>query len=125
MVRYLVGVLEAPEARGRTFEVGGPNVLQYTEMLQRAAGVQGKELPSVSLPAAASKFLPPALSSGWLSVVTGVDATTAANLVDSLANEAVVTETGILEVVPGECLGYDESVLEALAAREAATVDAG
>ena len=37
VVRYLVGVLDAPAARGWVFEVGGPDVLQYVETLQRAA----------------------------------------------------------------------------------------
>jgi uncharacterized protein YbjT (DUF2867 family) len=118
VVRYLVGVLDAPAARGRVFEVGGPDVLEYVEMLQRAAEVQGKQIPSVALPALASKLLPPALSSGWLSMLTDVDANTAENLVGSLVNEAVVTEEGIAEVVPGACLGYEEAVREALAERE-------
>jgi uncharacterized protein YbjT (DUF2867 family) len=118
VVRYLVGVLDAPAARGRVFEVGGPDVLEYVEMLQRAAQAQGKEIPSVALPALASKLLPPALSSGWLSLLTDVDANTAENLVGSLVNEAVVTEEGIAEVVPGACLGYEDAVREALAERE-------
>ena len=34
VIRYLVGVLEPVEARGRTFEIGGPEVLTYAEMMQ-------------------------------------------------------------------------------------------
>ena len=124
VVRYLVGVLENPEARGRVFEVGGPDVLQYAEMLQRAAEVQGDQLPSVRLPAGLSKLVPPSVSSGWLALLTDVDSNTAANLVGSLVNEAVVTQTGIQQVVPGVCLTYEESVLEALAAREAGAGEA-
>ena len=37
VIRYLVGVLDAPQARGRVFEVGGPEVLRYVDMLRRAA----------------------------------------------------------------------------------------
>jgi uncharacterized protein YbjT (DUF2867 family) len=44
VVRYLVGVLEAPEAEGRVFEVGGPDVLSYLEMLTRVAEIQARHL---------------------------------------------------------------------------------
>src|SRR5215217_826762 len=44
VVRYLVGVLEASEAEGRAFDVGGPEVLQYLEMLTRLAEIQGRRL---------------------------------------------------------------------------------
>lgn len=116
VVRYLVGVLDAPEARGRVFEIGGPDVLQYVEMLQRVALVQGKKLPSLSLRGAVSKLLPPAVSSDFLSLLTDVDANIVGNLVGSLSNEAVVTDSGIIEVLPGECLTYEQAVVEALAA---------
>src|SRR6478752_1567146 len=50
VIRYLVGVLDGPETRGRVFEIGGPEVLRYIDMLKRAAMVQGKRLPSVGVP---------------------------------------------------------------------------
>lgn len=114
VLRYLVGVLEAPAARGRTFEVGGPEVLRYIDMLQRAAAIQGKRLPNLSVP-----LLTPGLSSRWLSLVTDVDTATARNLVDSMTNEVVVTDRSIEDVVPGPTIGYDEAVRRALADREA------
>jgi uncharacterized protein YbjT (DUF2867 family) len=112
VVRYLVGVLEAPEALGRTFEIGGPDVLRYLDMLQRAAAVQGKRLPNVSVP-----LLTPGLSSLWLVLVTDVDTATARNLVDSMTNEVIVTDHSIGAVVPGPTIGYDDAVRLALADR--------
>ena len=54
VVRYLVGVLDHPRARGRVFEVGGADVLSYEDMLRRAAVVQsGQDVPVVHRPAAA------------------------------------------------------------------------
>ena len=87
VVRYLVGVLEPAEARGRTFEVGGPEVLTYAEMMQRVARIhhQRHSLPMLAVP-----LLTPRLSSHWLSLVTDVDTATARNLVDSMSNEVVV-----------------------------------
>lgn len=115
VVRYLVGVLENPSALGQTFEIGGPDVLRYIEMLQRAAKVQGRYLPNISVP-----LLTPSLSSWWLALVTDVDIPTARNLVDSMTNEVVVRNHAIFDVVPGDCIGYDEAVRLALADRAAA-----
>ena len=42
VVRYLVGVLEPAEARGRVFEIGGPDVLRYIDMLKRAGRGPGQ-----------------------------------------------------------------------------------
>ena len=99
---------------GRTFEIGGPDVLRYVDMLRRAATIKRKRLPRVKVP-----LLTPRLSSYWLAFVTDVDLATARNLVDSMTNEVVVKDTSILDVVPGEPMGYDDAVRLALADREA------
>src|ERR1700736_205374 len=50
VVRYLLGVLALPEAAGRVFEAGGPEVLQYATMLRRVAAIQGRPLPILPVP---------------------------------------------------------------------------
>lgn len=116
IVRYLVGVLEPDEARGQTYEVGGPDVLTYAEMMQRVARIKyGRPLPMLAVP-----LLTPRLSSHWLSLVTDVDTQTARNLIDSMNNEVVVGTDTIKQVVPGEPMSYDDAVREALRQREQA-----
>ena len=106
-------MLEPAEARGRTFEVGGSDVLTYAEMMQRVARLHyHRRLPMVAVP-----LLTPRLSSHWLSFVTDVDTDTARNLVDSMSNEVVVTENSIADLVPGKPMGYDEAVREAFRQR--------
>jgi uncharacterized protein YbjT (DUF2867 family) len=112
VVRYLVGVLEAPEATGRVFEVGGPDVLTYLQMLTRIAEIQNRHLFVVPVP-----LLSPQLSSRWLAFVTDVDVTTGRSLIDSMANEVVVTDDAIRSVVPFEPMDYDEMVMTALVER--------
>jgi uncharacterized protein YbjT (DUF2867 family) len=112
VVRYLVGVLEAPEAEGRPFDVGGPEVLQYLEMLTRVAEIQGRKLLIVPVP-----LLSPKLSSYWLSLVTDVDVQTGRSLIDSMTNEVVVKDDAIRRVVPFEPMPYDDAVLTALKER--------
>lgn len=115
VLRYLVGVLDNPAAIGKVFEIGGPEVLCYADMLKRAAAISKKRVP----PIVPVPLLTPRLSSLWLSLVTDVDQATARNLIDSMNNEVVVTDRSILDVVPGEPVGYDEAVRVALADRAA------
>lgn len=112
VIGYLVGVLGGPSG---VYEIGGPDVLTYKEMLQRVAAIENRRLPVVSVP-----VLTPGLSSRWLSLVTDVDTETARNLVDSMTNEVVVTDDAIRRIVPLEPRGYDEAVRCALEERAAA-----
>ncbi|MGN6606582.1 MAG: NAD(P)H-binding protein [Jatrophihabitans sp.] len=114
VVRYLVGVLGHPDALGRTFDIGGPEVLRYVDMLQRVARLRGRPLPIVGVP-----LLTPRLSSRWLALVTNVDVMTARNLIDSMSTEVIAHDDAIRTIVPGAPLGYDEAVRRALAARAA------
>ena len=113
VVRYLVGVLEPEAAKGRVFEVGGPEVLTYAEMMRRVAQLHHhRRLHMLAVP-----LLTPRLSSHWLSLVTDVDTATARNLVDSMSNEVVVSDYSIAEIVPGMPMGYDDAVREAFRQR--------
>jgi len=110
VVSYLVGVAGNEKAMGRVFEIGGPEVLTYGEMLQQAAMVMnGRELPVVQVP-----VLTPRLSSYWLALVTDVDVTTGRNLIDSMGTEVVVTDDAIKDVVPLDLASYQETVRRAL-----------
>ena len=110
VIRYLVGVTGEPAARGRVFEIGGPDRMTYLEMLRVAARIaNGRPVPIVPVP-----VLTPRLSSYWLALVTDVDVTTGRNLIDSMGTEVVVSDHSIRELVPGEPLGYEESVRRAL-----------
>nr|WP_231988364.1 NAD(P)H-binding protein [Nakamurella panacisegetis] len=44
VIRYLVGVLERPESTGQTYDIGGPEVLRYVDMLKRAAVIQNRRI---------------------------------------------------------------------------------
>ena len=111
VVRYLAGVIDHPEALGRTFEIGGPEQLTYLEMLQVAAEIsKGSRVPIIRVP-----VLTPRLSSYWLALVTDIDVTTGRNLIDSMGTEVIVTDTTIRDIVPGEPMSYPESVRLALA----------
>lgn len=112
VVRYLVGVLEPSEAVGRVFEIGGPEILEYVQMMRRVATIEGRPLLVVPVP-----LLSPSLSSRWLSLVTDVDVATGRALIDSMGNEVIVRDDSIRSVVPFEPMDYDSAVLAALGER--------
>jgi uncharacterized protein YbjT (DUF2867 family) len=115
VVRYLVGVLDVPETAGRAFDIGGPEVLEYVDMLRRVAAIEGRKTLIVPVP-----LLSPQLSSRWLSLITDVDVQTGRSLIDSMSNEVVVRDDSIRKLVPFEPVGYDAAVLTALGERAAA-----
>ena len=113
VLRYLVGAATLPAEVSRRFDIGGPEVLTYVEMMQRYAKVAGlRRRLIVPVP-----VLTPSLSAHWVNVVTPVPAAIAKPLVRSLVNEVVCTEHDIADYVPDPpdgLLGFDESVRLAL-----------
>jgi uncharacterized protein YbjT (DUF2867 family) len=121
VIRYLVGVLGNEAAYGRVLEIGGPEQLTYLEMMQQAALVMlGRKVPIVTVP-----VLTPSLSSHWIAFVTDVDTTTAKNLIDSMATEVVVTDDAVLDLVPGERIGYQDAVRQAIEESKQRSTPAG
>ncbi|MCW2843890.1 MAG: hypothetical protein JWN22_1806 [Nocardioides sp.] len=124
-VAYLVGVLDRPEAFGRSFEIGGADVLTYEEMLRRASVVQsGRDVPVVSVPLINDGVVGDVVgdvvatvSSYGLAALTEVDVATGRNLVESMDTEVVVTDDSIRGVVDLEPMGYDDMVRLALGDR--------
>jgi uncharacterized protein YbjT (DUF2867 family) len=115
VVRYLAGVLEPPQAAGRVYEAGGPEVLRYSTMLQRVAAIEGRPLLLLPVP-----LLSPWLSSLWLTLVTDIDAGTGRALIDSMTNEVIVRDQSIRDLVAIEPMPYDDAVRAALRERRAA-----
>ena len=112
VVRYLVGVLDVPETEGRPFEVGGDEVLRYSDMMRRVAAIERRPLVLLPVP-----LLSPRLSSHWLSLITDVDAKAGRSLVDSMVNEVVVEDDELHRLIPFQRQSFDEAVEAALAER--------
>ena len=112
VVRYLVEVLDEPEAAGRAFDIGGPDVLAYVDMMRRVAAIEGRTMVVVPVP-----LLTPRLSSRWLSLVTDVDVQTGRSLIDSMSNEVIVRDDSIRRIVGFDPMSYDDAVLLALGER--------
>jgi uncharacterized protein YbjT (DUF2867 family) len=117
VLRYLIGVLDDPSANDHVFDIGGPDVLTYVEMMQgyaRVAGLHPRHVLKVPV-------LAPSLASHWVNLVTPVPFGLAKPLVLSLTNEVVVRPVGqgggedIGQLVPGDCVPYAQALELALA----------
>ncbi|GAA3044562.1 SDR family oxidoreductase [Streptomyces glomeratus] len=113
VLRLLVGSARMPDEVNRAFDIGGPDVLTYREMMVRYAANAG--LPRrVIVPV---PVLTPGLSSLWVGLVTPVPASLARPLTESLRHEVVCRERDIERYVPappGHPIGFDEAVRLAL-----------
>jgi uncharacterized protein YbjT (DUF2867 family) len=109
VVAYLVGVLDAPETAADTFEIGGPEVLTYAEILRRTRRQLGHGLGIVRVP-----VLSPGLSARWLRLVTDVNPYLARSLVEGLRNTVIVEDDRIQELVPVDRTPFELAVARAL-----------
>ncbi|MEV6735118.1 MULTISPECIES: SDR family oxidoreductase [unclassified Streptomyces] len=113
VLRYLVGSAAMPPEVSRAFDIGGPDVLTYEEMMRRYAAVAA--LPHrliLRVP-----MLTPRLSSHWIGLVTPVPRALARPLAESLRHEVVCAEHDIARYVPdlpGAPIGFDRAVSLAL-----------
>ncbi len=122
VLRYLVAVATLPADVSRRFDIGGPEVLTYLQMMQRYAQVAGLRARLI-IPV---PFLTPRLSGHWVNVVTPVPAALAKPLVRSLVNEVVCSENDIRQYVPDTAeglLGFEDSVRLALLRIKEAAVE--
>jgi uncharacterized protein YbjT (DUF2867 family) len=109
VVRYLDGVCGEEAAMGESFDVGGPEVMTYREMIERVAAMRRKRPLIVEIP-----LLTPRLSSYWLHLVTPVNAAAARPLIEGLRNATVAKDERIRELVRIELTPFDEAARVAL-----------
>lgn len=110
VIGYLAGCLEEPRTSGQTFDIGGPEVLTYREMMERFARVEGRWLKIIPVP-----VLTPKLSSYWVGLVTPVKAAIAIALIEGLKNEVICRDNRIRELVPIPLTSFDDALRTALA----------
>jgi uncharacterized protein YbjT (DUF2867 family) len=96
VLRYLVESAAMSPEVSRGFDIGGPDVLTYREMMMVYAKVAGlKSRRIISLP-----FMTPSLSSHWVGLVTPVPKIIARALMESLVNEVICKEHNISSYIP-------------------------
>jgi uncharacterized protein YbjT (DUF2867 family) len=96
VLRYLVGSAHMPPEVNRGFDIGGPDVMSYRQMMAgyaRTAGLKARRVLALPL-------LTPSLSSHWVGLVTPVPNSIARPLMESLINDVICKEHDIATYVP-------------------------
>ena len=110
VLEALCDVIEHEHTAGQVYEIGGPDVLTYAELMQTYARVAGLRRRLI-LPV---PVLSPGLSSLWIGLVTPLPTGLARPLVDSLVNEVIVTDESFQRDLPRELISVDEALQLAL-----------
>jgi uncharacterized protein YbjT (DUF2867 family) len=119
VINYLVGCLEHDETIGETFDIGGPDVLTYRELLDIYA--EEAHLPKrwiIPVP-----VLTPTLSAYWIHLISPVPASIALPLTEGLTSAAVCTENRIQSIIPQTLLSCRQAIRLALERLKQAQVD--
>jgi len=105
VVEFLVGVVGKPEVYDQSFDIGGPDVLTYKQMLLRFAKVRGLKRRIVIVP-----VMTPKISSYWLYFVTSTSFALAKNLVKSMKVEVICEPNDLAQRLSIKLIDYDTSI---------------
>ncbi len=122
VLHYLLAAAELPGVVHRDFDIGGPEILTFANMIRRYAHITGLP-PRVIVPV---RLLSPQLSAYWVGLVTPVPSGLARPLVESLVHEAICRDHAIAALIPdppGGLTGFDTAIRLALARVSAGDVE--
>jgi hypothetical protein len=105
VIHYLSGVHEKKETENQVYDIGGPEILTYKEMLLQYGEVRGLKRYIYTVP-----VLSPRLSSFWLYFVTATSYNLASNLVDSMKVDVIARKNNLCEIIALDSITYKESV---------------
>lgn len=105
VVEILIGVIGRTETYNRSYDIGGPDILTYKEMLLRFAKIRSLKRRIVTVP-----IMTPKLSSYWLFFVTSTSYALAKNLVNSMKTEVICKPNNLAELLSIKLISYDTAI---------------
>ncbi|MCY0976717.1 SDR family oxidoreductase [Chryseobacterium wangxinyae] len=105
VIEFLIGVMGKTFTYNKHFDIAGPDVLSYKQMLLIFAKERKLKRTIISVP-----VLSPKISSYWLYFITSTSYVLAKNLVDSMKVNVVAEENDLAEKLNIKLLSYDESL---------------
>jgi hypothetical protein len=98
-------VIGKSETYNNSYDIGGPDVLNYKEMLLRFAKVRGLKRRIVIVP-----VMTPKISSYWLYFVTSTSYSLAKNLVNSMKVEVICKPNNLATMLGITLIDYETSI---------------
>jgi uncharacterized protein YbjT (DUF2867 family) len=108
VIEFLSGVLLNDKTYDHSYDIGGPDVMTYKNMLLGFARVRGLKRLIGIVP-----IMTPKLSSYWLYFITSTSYSLAQNLVDSMKVEVICKENNLKELLGIKPVNYDDAIGEA------------
>jgi uncharacterized protein YbjT (DUF2867 family) len=105
VIEYLNGVLMYDYAFDKSFDIGGPEVLTYKEMLKGFGKVRNLKLRILTVP-----VMTPKVSSYWLYFVTSTSYTLAVNLVESMSVEIICRPNDLKDLLGIKLLTFENAI---------------
>lgn len=119
VLHYLVACLQTPATRGRTLDIGGPDLLTYRELMNimgDAIGLRRRLVIPVPV-------LTPRLSSYWIHLVTPISHRIARPLAEGLRNRMVCRNDGARRLIPHKCLSVKRAITLAVGKHATGTAE--
>lgn len=105
VMKYLIGVQNREDCYNQSFDIGGPNVITYKQMMQLYAKTRGIKLAIFTVP-----IMTPKLSSYWLYFVTSTSYKLALNLVDSMKVEVICNDNRLQRMLNVKPISYVDAI---------------
>ncbi len=110
IIDYLVAALTNPNGRGRVFEIGGPEIAHYKDLMLRYAQIRGLRRSMILLP-----YVPLWFMAFGVGLMTPVPYPIAYALIGGLSADSIVKHPDALTVFPEvKLIGFDEAARKAL-----------
>ncbi|GIW99221.1 MAG: NAD-dependent epimerase [Pirellulaceae bacterium] len=109
VLRYLLESIELPEGPSKVYEIGGPDVVSYGEIMNEYARQRGLRRLMIPVP-----LLTPYLSSLWLGLVTPVYARVGRKMIDSMRNPTLVQDESARSAFSVAPMAMREAIRRAL-----------
>jgi uncharacterized protein YbjT (DUF2867 family) len=113
VIKYLVGALETPGTSGRSFDIGGADVLTYETMLRVIGSIFRKKIIFIPVP-----FSNTRIYAYITSLLTPVPVSITECLMESLKNEVICQDESIRSLIPFNLLTYKEAIIRAMSLEE-------
>lgn len=105
IIQFLTGVIGNEKCYNESFDVGGPDILTYREMMEIYGKIRGLKILIIGVP-----VMSPKLSAYWLYFVTSTSFKLAQNLVDSMKVEVITSDTRLQDILGIEPISYEEAI---------------
>jgi uncharacterized protein YbjT (DUF2867 family) len=105
VIEFLTGVIGNTETYNKSYDIGGPDILSYKEMLLRFAAIRGLKRRIIIVP-----VMTPKISSYWLYFVTATSFALAKNLVNSMKVEVICSPNNLAGILGISLIDYDTSI---------------